>query len=417
MARPSLLAHADFRRLWAGDTVSQFGVFIGQFAIPTLAITLLAATPFEVGALSAAETCGFLLVGLPAGVWVDRLRRRPLMLRADLARGALLATIPLAWALGVLTVAQLLVTALLVGVLTVFFDVAYQSYLPALVSRDQLADGNAKLQASQSTAQVTGPAIAGWLVQVVGAANAVLATALGFFASAAALWRIRTVEPEPDRTQRRGMRVEIAEGLRFVLHHRVLRAITGCTATANLFGGVNNAVLMVFLVRELGVVPGLAGALLAMGGIGGVLGALHASWWARRVGQARSIWLVQLVFSPMMLLLPLAGNDWRLAFFALAEGAVGYSAVVYNVAQVSFRQGVCPDHLLGRMNASIRFIVWGTLPLGGLLGGALAEWVGARGALWVGAAGGLLAVLWVLASPLRTLRDLPTEQPRPTSAR
>jgi MFS family permease len=406
----SLRQHRDFRQLWVGDTLSQFGASIGQFAIPALAVTQLAATPFEVGALSAAETAAFLLVGLPAGVWVDRLRRRPLMLRADFCRFALLMTIPVAWWLHVLTVWQLIVVALLVGLLTVFFDVAYQSYLPSLVGREHIVEGNTKLQISQSAAQVSGPALGGLLVQLIGAATSVLATALGFLSSALFLLRIRTSEPQPERTERRGMRVEIAEGLRFVLHQPTLRAITFCTGTSNLFSSIAGAAMLLFLIRQLHVDTGIAGLLMTAGGLGGLLGGLTATRWSRAFGQARTIWLSLLVVSPFSLLMPLAEPGWRLILFAVASFAFGLGAVVYNVAQVSYRQAICPDHLLGRMNASVRFLVWGTMPIGGLIGGALAAWLTPRGALWVGSAGEALAVLWVLASPLRTMRDLPTSQ-------
>ncbi|XIF80185.1 MFS transporter [Kutzneria buriramensis] len=410
MAAMSLRQHRDFRQLWVGDTLSQFGASIGQFAIPALAVTQLAATPFEVGALSAAETAAFLLVGLPAGVWVDRLRRRPLMLRADLCRFALLMTIPVAWWLHVLTVWQLIVVALLVGLLTVFFDVAYQSYLPSLVGREHIVEGNAKLQISQSAAQVSGPALGGLLVQLIGAATSVLATALGFLSSALFLLRIRTSEPQPERTERRGMRAEIAEGLRFVLHQPTLRAITFCTGTSNLFNSIAGAAMLLFLIRQLHVDTGIAGLLMTAGGVGGLLGGLTATRWSRAFGQARTIWLAPLVTSPLSLLMPLTERGWRLILFAVAIFAFGLGAVVYNVAQVSYRQAICPDQLLGRMNASVRFLVWGTMPIGGLIGGALAAWLTPRGALWVGSVGEVLAVLWVLASPLRTMRDLPTSQ-------
>ena len=406
----SLWQHRDFRQLWAGDTLSQFGASIGQFAVPALAVTQLAATPFEVGALSAAETAAFLLVGLPAGVWVDRLRRRPLMLRADLCRFVLLLTIPVAWWLQVLTIAQLIVVALLVGLLTVFFDVAYQSYLPSLVGRDHIVEGNAKLQISQSAAQVSGPALGGLLVQIVGAATSVLGTALGFLSSALFLLRIRTAEPEPVRSERRGMRAEIAEGLRFVLHQPTLRGITFCTGTANLFSSISGAAMLLFLIRQLGLSTGVAGLLMSAGGLGAVLGGLTATWWSRTFGQARTIWLAPLITAPLAVLMPLAEPGWSVSLFAAASLAWGYGAVVYNVAQVSYRQVICPDQLLGRMNASVRFIVWGTMPIGGLLGGGLATWLTPRGALWIGAVGGVLAVVWVLASPLRTMRDLPTTQ-------
>ena len=406
----SLWAHRDFRQLWAGDTLSQFGASIGQFAIPALAVTQLAATPFQVGALSAAETAAFLLVGLPAGVWVDRLRRRPLMLRADLCRFVLLLTIPVAWWLHALTIAQLIVVALLVGLLTVFFDVAYQSYLPSLVGREHIVEGNAKLQISQSAAQVSGPALAGLLVQFIGAATSVLGTALGFLSSALFLLRIRAAEPDPVRSEHRSMRSEIAEGLRFVLHQPTLRAITFCTGTSNLFSSISGAAMLLFLIRQLGLSTGLAGLLMTAGGVGALLGGLTSTWWSRTFGQARTIWLSLLVIVPFEILMPLAQPGWAVSLFAVASLAFGFGAVVYNVAQVSYRQAICPDHLLGRMNASVRFIVWGTMPIGGLIGGGLATWLTPRGALWIGTIGGALAVLWVLASPLRTMRDLPTTQ-------
>ncbi|MFI9386914.1 MFS transporter [Kutzneria sp. NPDC052558] len=406
----SLLRHRDFVRLWTGDTLSQFGASIGQFAVPALAVTQLAATPFEVGALTAAETAAFLLVGLPAGVLVDRLRRRPLMLRTDFCRFALLLTIPVAWWLHVLTVGQLIVVALLVGLLTVFFDVAYQSYLPSLVGREHIVEGNAKLQVSQSAAQVSGPALSGLLVQAVGAATSVLATAFGFLASALFLLRIRTAEPEPVRGERRGMRAEIAEGLRFVLHQPTLRGITFCTGTSNLFSSISGAAMLLFLIRQLGVSTGLAGLLMSAAGVGATLGGLIATRLARLFGQARIIWLSQLAAAPFGILMPLAQPGWAVCLFALSGLGWGFGAIVYNVAQVSYRQAICPDHLLGRMNASVRFLVWGTLPIGGLIGGGLATWLTPRGALWVGAVGGILAVGWLLASPLRTMRDLPTTQ-------
>jgi len=231
--RESLFFHRDFRLLWLGDTVSQFGSIVTNTAAPLLAALVLAATPFQMGLLGAADTAAFLLVGLPAGAWVDRMRRRPLMLSADLGRALLLASIPVAWWFGVLTLTQLILIGLAVGVLTVFFDVAYQSFLPALVSRDKLMEGNSKLQASQSVAQVSGPAIGGWLTQLIGGANAIGLNALGFLWSASCLFRIRTVEPAVERGTDRKLRREIAEGLRFVFGNRSLVGIVGCTATSN----------------------------------------------------------------------------------------------------------------------------------------------------------------------------------------
>ncbi|MEU0535006.1 MFS transporter [Amycolatopsis tolypomycina] len=409
MHRGSLFRHADFRRLWAGDTASQFGTAVGYTAIPLLAAVTLAATPFEMGLLTAAQTLAFLLIGLPAGVWVDRLRRRRVMLTADFVRFALLLSVPLAWWAGVLTLAQLLVVVLLVGVATVFFDVAYQSYLPSLVGREHLLEGNAKLQAVQSVAQIAGPSGAGVLVQVISAANTVLVTAFGYLTSALCLLRIRAVEPEPEPSGHDRLLPQIAEGLRFVFSDKPLRASVACTATANLFGGAFLAVQVLFLTRTIGLSPAVVGVLLAVGGAGGILGAVCSGALTRRIGHSRTIWLVPLLSWPAHLLIPWTGPDWRLAVAVFGEVVYGFGVIVYNVAQVSYRQAICPDRLMGRMNASVRFLVWGTIPLGGLLGGALGEGLGLRGAAWVAVAGEAAAALWVVCSPLRHMRDLPTE--------
>ena len=417
-AQASLWRHRDFRLLWGGETISHFGSAISAIALPLVAVTTLAVTPFQMGILTSAETAAFLLVGLPAGAWLDRMRRRPVMLAADVARGVLLASIPLAWWAGMLSYEQLLVVALATGVATVFFDVAYQSYLPSLVGREVLIEGNSKLESTRSLAQVTGPAVGGGLVQLLGATMAVLVDAVSYLVSAVALAAVRTHEPQPAPAEHPRLRSQIAEGLQFVLRHRLLRAIAACTGSFNLFNGVQMAVIILFLARELGLSAGTIGLLFTAGGIGGLLGAVTSAWWARRVGQARIIWLSTLVTSPFGLLIPLAEPGWRIGLIFLADLVIGYGVVVYNVAQVSFRQAICPDRLLGRMNASVRFLVWGTLPLGGLIGGVLGEWLGIRGALWVAMAGQSVAVAWVLASPLRTMRDLPqTDEPAdPTPA-
>jgi len=438
--RDSLWFHPDFRRLWAGDTISQFGQSAGRTALPLLAATVLLASPFQMGLLTAAGNAAFLVLGLPAGVWVDRMRRRPLMMAADLTRAALLLTVPAAWWAGVLGLTQLIVVTLLVGVGTLFFDVAYQSYLPALVSRAQLVEGNAKLQASQSISQIAGPGMAGGLTQLLGAANTVLTTGAGYLASALFLWRIKAVEPEPEpkRTDQGGhigeageptrelgdrngghgdrkgehggggLRAGIAEGLRFVFGSPTLRAITLCTASSNFFYGSFLAVEILFFTGNLRLSPAGVGLLLAAGGIGGVLGATSVGWWIRRAGQVRTIWLICVVTFPAVLLLPLAAPGWAVVLAPIGLVFFGYGVVVYNVAQVSYRQTVCPDGLLGRMNASVRFVVWGVTPLGGLLGGALGEWIGVHATVWVTMLGQNAAILPLLFSPLRTMRDLPS---------
>ncbi len=401
MPGDTLWRHRDFRLLWAGQTASQFGTFVGVTVLPVLAVTTLAATPLEMGLLTAAENAAFLLLGLPAGVWVDRMRRRPLMVRADLIRGLLLLTIPLAWWAGALTLVHLVTVATLVGACTVFFDIAYQSYLPSLVGRGKLVDGNAKLQVSQSVANVGGPGLAGTLTHLLGAANALATVGGSYLASAWFLRRIRTEEPPPTpHAGQPGLRAQVAEGLRFVFTTPSLRAITLCTASANFAGGMFTAVEVLFLTRELHLSPAGVGWLLACHGVGGVLGAVTAG---------RLTW-------PAQLLVPLSEPDWRIALAAVAFVIVSYGIIVYNVAQVSYRQTLCPDHLLGRMNASVRFLVWGVLPIGSLLGGVAGQWLGVSATVWLCSAGNVLALLWVLLSPLRRTPDPVPPSTRPVAS-
>ncbi|NGY62952.1 MFS transporter [Lentzea sp. NEAU-D13] len=403
----ALWGHPDFRRLWVGDTISQFGANVGMTVIPLLAVGVLNATPFEMGLLAAASTIAFLLIGLPAGVWVDRMRRKPLMIAMDVARAALMVSVPVAWWLGLLDLPQLIVVSLAVGVCTVFFDVAYQSYLPSLVGRGQLVEGNSKLQASLSVAEVSGPAIGGYAAQFLGAANGVLATGLGYLSSAFFLVRIKTVEPAPERHPDPHLRREIAEGLRFVFGNVTLRMIVACTGTSNFFHGIQNAVLVLFLLQTVGLSEGTAGLVLSAGGVGGVLGAAFAYRIGVLVGQARMIWLIPLLTWPFTLALPFVSDGWGLVLPMAGLAVNVFGIVVYNVGQVSYRQAICPDHLLGRMNASIRWVVWGTTPLGALLGGGLGSWIGIVPTLWVSVLGSVLGMVWLLLSPLRSMRDLP----------
>lgn len=405
----ALWGHHDFRRLWIGDTISQFGSSIGMTVIPLLAAGVLNATPFEMGLLAAASQMAFLLIGLPAGVWVDRMRRKPLMLAMDVARAALMLSVPLAWWLGGLGLPQLIVVSLAVGVCTVFFDVAYQSYLPSLVGRDQLVEGNSKLQASLSVAEVSGPAIGGYVAQFLGAANGVLATGVGYLSSAFFLFRIKTVEPAPERHPDPHLRREVMEGLRFVFSNRTLRMIVACTGTSNFFHGIQQAVLVLFLLNVAGLSEGTAGVVFSAGGVGGVVGAAVAYKLGQLVGQARMIWLIPVLTWPFVLLLPFTSPGWGIVLPMIGLAVNVFGIVVYNIGQVSYRQAICPDHLLGRMNASIRWVVWGSSPIGALVGGGLGSWLGIVPTLWIALIGSVAGMVWVVLSPLRTMRDLPTE--------
>jgi MFS family permease len=408
-----LLRDRDFRQLFLADTISQFGTQITMIALPLVAVLALHATAFEVGLLAACETAAFLLVGLPAGAWVDRMRRRVVLVNGDLGRAVLIGSIPVAWWTGVLTMPQLYAVAVLAGVLTVFFDVAYQSYLPHLVGTDKLVEGNSKLQAVGSVAQLTGPALGGLLVQWLTAPFAIGLDALSYLGSAAFVGLIRKREARVARKPDAHLGREIAEGLRFVLANRLLRAIAACTATANLFGGILTTMLILYLARDLHLAPGAIGLFLSTFGMGALIGVALVAPSARLLGQGPTIWVSILLGGLAGLLIPVGAPGWRL-WLAAGGGVVsGVMTVVYNVTQVSYRQALTPDALLGRMNATMRFLVWGTLPLGGLLGGVLGTVFGVHQALWIGAAGETLAAVPVFFSPLRTQRELRAETPSP----
>jgi MFS family permease len=403
----TLLGHSGFRRLWFGQTVSVFGSQVTVLALPLAAVLVLHASTFQVGLLTTAEYAAFLVIGLPTGVWVDRMRRRPIMITADVLRAVTLASVPAAYALGLLTLAQLYLVALVQGVGTVFFDVAYMSYLPGLVGRDHLVESNAKLQVSQSVAQVSGPTVSGLLIGLLSAPVAFVADAASFVVSAGSLLTISGREPPPEHPEAPNLLAEIGEGLRFVATEPVLRMIAGATSTGNLFGSAFFAVSVVFLVRQIGLGASTIGILSSAAAIGGVVGALSATWLRRRVGSARIIWVSMTVCAPCALLIPLTSPGPGLLCYAAGSFMTSFGIIVYNVNQASFRQLRCPPRLLGRMNATMRFIVWGTLPLGGVLGGALGTWLGNRNALWVAVTGTALSPIWLLASPLRRMRDIP----------
>jgi MFS family permease len=408
--RDALWRHRDFRRLWIGETVSQFGTMVSQLALPLVAILVVHASTFQVGLLTALQWLAFLVIGLPAGAWVDRMRCRNVLIANDVLRAAAIGSIPAAAALHALTIEQLYAVALVVGVGTVFFDVAYQSYLPELIDRDLLVDGNAKLQASESVAQIAGPSIGGLLIQALTAPYAVLIDAMSFLWSAVWVGAIRVDPAERQRTHDRHLGREIAQGLRFVVGNPMLRAIAMCTASSNLFMSLGLAVYYVLLARELHLSAGVIGLISSTAAVGGLIGSLLAGRLARRFGQGPAIWVSILAAAPLGFVAPFVHRDWTLVLLAAAQLLVSITVVVYNITQVSFRQGLCPPALLGRMNATMRFLVWGTLPLGGVLGGAFGSWLGVRPALLISAIGACFSFLPVYLSPLRSMRELPSYQ-------
>ncbi len=409
--RARLWGHPDFLKLWAGQTVSELGSQVSFIAIPLTAVTVLGAGPFQTGVLGALQFLPFLLFGLPAGVWVDRLAHRPVLIVADLGRMLALASVPVAWALGGLHLPQLYAAGFVVGVLTVFFDVAYQSYLPALVQREQLVEGNSRLALTQSTAEVAGPGVGGLLVSLVGPATAVAVDAASYAVSVFSLLLIRRREPRVERPARTGLRAELLEGLRFVLGHRLLRSIAACTGLSNLFAHAGMAVLFVYAVRDLGLGAGSIGLWFSLGSLGGPLGALLVARLERRLGTGRTIAATAWLGFPSWVLLVLAPRSSPMPFL-IASGMVGSLAgVAYNITQVSLRQAITPRHLQGRMNATMRFLVWGTIPLGAFAGGVMGSLIGLRATLLAAAAGQLLAALPVTLSGVRRLRRVEDAMP------
>ncbi|WP_274561302.1 MFS transporter [Streptomyces spiramyceticus] len=403
----SLLHHRDFMLLFGAESISVAGTQVGMVALPLVAILTMHAGAFEVGLLTAAQTSAFVLIGLPAGVWVDRMRRRPVLITADLARAALLFTIPVAFWLDALTLTQLYVVALGASIGTVFFEVASQSYLPTLVDRDQLVDGNGKLETTRAGAQVAGPSVGGWLVGLVTAPVAIVADAISYVGSAIFLSRIGAQETKRSRANRPGLLREIRDGLQYVFADRILRLIALRSAVANLSYSALIAVQALFLVSEVGLSPSGYGASLAAGAVGGLCGGALIGPLAKRLGSARIIWLGPVLFQPFALLIPLTDTGAKVGFFIVGSFFTSIGVVIYNVSQISFRQATTAEDMQGRMNATMRFLVWGTMPVGALLGGTLGEMYGVRVALWFGVLGLVLSIVPLLFSPLVRMRDLP----------
>ena len=412
-----LWRHPAFLKLWGASAISEFGSQVTALALPLIAALTLGATPWQMGLLSAAGSAPILLVGLFAGVWVDRLRRQPVLVWTDIGRGVLLLIVPLTSAFGALRIEILYAVALAVGALTVLFDVAHLSFVPSLVQREELVEANGKVEVTWSMAQVAGPGLGGLLVGWLGAAFAVLVDALSFLASALLICRIRATEPSPGAADdRRGVVADIVEGLRVVLTHPILRVLAGCSATTSLFGRMFMAVYVLFMTRDLGLGSVGVGLVFATGGLGSLAGALVAGPATRRLGPGPTMVWAQLAFGVTGLAVPLAVLVPQVALPMIVASEFGQwlAVIVYNVIARSVRQAITPDRMLGRVNATMRFMAGGALPIGALMGGAIGELIGLPLTLVVAEFGMLLAFLWLLLSPVRALRVLPAvEEARP----
>jgi Na+/melibiose symporter-like transporter len=405
-----LWRHRDFMRLWLGQTISKFGSQIGGGALNLTAILVLSATPVQMGLLSAAGSVPVLLFGLLAGVGVDRLRRRPIMIAADLGRALLLASIPLAALLSLLGMAQLYLVAALVSILTICFDVAYEALLPTLVEREQLVEGNSKLGVSDSVAEIGGPPLGGALVQLISAPLTVALDALSFVCSAVFVWRICAPEPADEQQgQRAGVLHEIGEGLRAAFGSPLLRTLLGIATLFNLAGGIIGSLYGLYAIRELGLTPTMLGVVVGVGGVSALVGALVAERVTRRLGVGRVLIGALAAIGSIGLLIPLAHGSIALPLLLLSQaGDAAWS--IYFIGALSLRQAITPARLLGRVNASLQFLAAGAAPLGAIGGGVLGEAIGLRATMAIGVAIMLCAALWAICSPLRRVRALPAQR-------
>jgi MFS family permease len=397
-------------KMWTGQTISQFGSAISQLALPIIAVRLLHASAFAVAALGTVEFLPFLLFTLPAGVWVDRLPRRAVLIVGDVGRGLLLASVPIVYLAGHLTLPQLYVVGFFTGILTVFFDVAYQSYLPALVEREHLVDGNSKLEVTRSAGQLAGPPAAGGLIQLLTAPYAVVFDAVSFFVSGAFLVAIRKAEAPLEKREdgrRAGMRHELWEGLRYVVRHPYLRPQAISTGVSNFFSNVAFSIIIVFAIRTLHMSNGLIGLTFGLGSIGWLTGAALAPRVQRWLGVGSATILGAALSGPAALIIALTPVSFPVPSLVAGSILGGWGAVVYNINQVSLRQAITPERMQGRMNSVMRFLVWGPIPLGALAGGGIASAFGLRTALFVGAAGGFTTALPIVLSPIRKLKVFP----------
>ena len=473
-ARRSLFRHPNYARLWTAGTVSLFGTQVSQIAIPFFAAVILNASPGQVGLLTTVEFLPFLLFTLPAGVWVDRFPKKRILVIGDLGRAAMLVSIPVAYGLGALTIWQLYVVGFVNGLMTVFFDVADQSYLPTILERDELVEGNSKLAISQSSAQILGQPFGGGIVALLTAPVAVLIDAASYVISAGLILSIRErargvaarirpsgpapavaateadqvapspaaaasvavegrasyepaeavaldpeINPEADAgalDSGGGMRQQIADGLRYILRHDYLANIAATTASSNLFGNIAFAIFPVYAYKVLELSPAAVGTIGGIGGAGVLLGALLANRVQMRLGVGRTIILAAVSFGPVSLLMPLATRETGFWLLAVSLFLGSLLNVIYNVSQISLRQAITPEHFLGRMNATMRFLVWGTIPIGSLIGAGLSEVIGVRTTVLVGALLSFLCFLPVFFSPVRHIRTIPTEEPEAATA-
>ncbi|MFG3077018.1 MFS transporter [Streptomyces sp. NPDC048225] len=414
--KSSLFRQRNFLLLWSSQSMSLFGTQLTYVALPLTAVVILHASPLQTGILGALTTLPFLLFGLGVGALLDRHRRRPVLIAADAVRAVALAWIPIAYALDMLSISQLFAVAFVVGTMSVLFDLAYQSYLPTVVGRPRLMEANAKVQVSESMAEVAGPGAAGALIGLLSAPLVIAADAVTYVLSSVAVLGL-PADDSPAGDQGRtdatpSLWTSIREGIDVVRHHPVLRWCTAAAVLANLFESALLAVFFLFLVRDLGFGSTEVGLVVAVGGAGAVVGALFVERLTRLLGAGPM--LVAAMALPGVGYLILGSvhgaSAWTVGVAATANFVALFGLPIFNVTVISFRQVVTPDRLLGRVNATVRTFAWSALSVGSLIGGALGSTLGLRGTVLLSACGGFLASLLLFFSPLRGVRRLDEDE-------
>jgi MFS family permease len=397
--------------LWSGQTISSLGDQFSHLAIPVLAVTVLGASASDMGVLNAFGTASFLLVGLIAGAWVDRLAKKQVMLVADLVRFLALLTIPLLWTSHSLQMWHIFVVVGVVGLASVFFDVAAQSFIPVLLPKDNIGAANGAMETARQVTAVGGPSLVGFLLGFLRAPLLILVDSISFLVSAISLGFLRHQEAMPDKAERQPLVREIAEGLKFVRGQKLIRTIALTTATNNLFGTMIFALMPLYILRTLGITTSQFGIMMSVGAVGGLLGAVLCNRLAKYFGEGPLIVGSAIVAGLAMLLMvstSLAPQPAQLPLLITSQFLESFVVLTYNITQVTARQRLCPPRLLGRMNATIRFFIWGVMPISSLVAGWIGNVYGVTTAMWIGAIGVLVSSAWVVFSPIRTMRELPS---------
>ena len=409
-----LWRHGDFVRLWAGQTISVFGSLLGGLALDFTAVLWLRATPLEVSVLTACRLVPGFAFGLVAGAWVDRLSRRPIMIVADASRALALVTIPVAAMAGHLTIEQLYFVAVVTSALNVFFVVAYEAYLPALVARSELLEGNSKLASTASISEFAAFSASGWLVQLLSGPGAIVIDAASFLISAISIWRIRTPEPRPPTSDaHRPLLHEVQEGLQFVAHEPILRSLAVANFIRGFAGRLIGVTYLLYLSREVGFAPGILGMIFAVGGLTSVAGAAVANRW-HQIGLGTALVIAVFVEGVGMAFMPLAASVSLFGVSALVANqvVVDPAETFYTINFVSVRQSISPERLIGRVNASMHFVDFSAMLAGTFTAGVLGQTIGLRPTLFLAAAATVAASSWLLFSPVRGLRRMPAQSAR-----